>query len=60
MRRVAVAVLLAVTVLACESDNRIQVENASSTQLRVMLSVPGGGVSTVTPGPGSSASVVVT
>jgi len=60
MRRMALAVLLAVTVLACESDNRIQVENASSTQLRIMLSVPGGGVSTVTPGPGSSASVVVT
>ncbi len=60
MRRVVVAVFLAVVVLGCESDHRIQVENASSTQLRVMLSVPGGGVSTVTPAPGSSASVVVT
>ena len=60
MGRMALAVLLAVIVLGCESDNRIQIENASTTQLRVMLSVPGGGVSTVTPVPGSAASVVVT
>ncbi len=60
MRRFALLVFLAMLVLGCESDNRIMVENVSSTQVRVLLNVPGGGVSTVTPAPGGSASVIVT
>jgi len=53
------AIALSLTLAGCDSENTIQVENTSSTQLRVMVSVPGGGVSSVSPTPGSSSFVVV-
>lgn len=54
------AAALAMVVAACETDDTIQVENTTSTQLRVMIKVPGGGVSSVAPTPGNSSYVVVT
>jgi hypothetical protein len=54
-----VAAALAIVVAGCETEDTIQVENTTSTQLRVMLKVPGGGVSTVAPTPGNSSSIVV-
>ena len=60
MRRALVlAVLVAITVVGCESENVILVTSSSSTQLRVFIKVPGGGGTTVTPTPGNASSVVV-
>jgi hypothetical protein len=50
---------VAVCVVGCESENVIVVNNTSSTQLRVFIKIPGGGVTTVTPTPGNASSVVV-
>jgi hypothetical protein len=53
------ASLVAVVVVGCDSEDTIQIENTTTTQLRVMVKVPGGGVSSVAPTPGNSSYVVV-
>lgn len=54
---IAVVLALGVVVLGCDSEQLIGVDNTSSTQLRVFVKVPGGGISSVTPTPGNSSYV---
>ena len=51
--------LIALVVAGCEVENVIVVQNTTSTQLRVFVKVPGGGISTVVPTPGEASSVVI-
>jgi hypothetical protein len=53
------AIALSLALFGCNAVNTLVVENASSNQLRVILKVPGGGVSSVSPTPGNSSHVVV-
>jgi hypothetical protein len=62
LRRCLGLLVLAGTALligGCEIENVIIVTNTSSTQLRVFVKVPGGGITTVTPTPGNSSSIVI-
>src|SRR5689334_14573037 len=62
LRRVTVVgllIVIAALTVACDEENLITVENTTSTQLRVFVKVPGGGISSVFPSPGESSSVVV-
>lgn len=54
----ALAIAVALVAGGCESERLVTIDNTSSSQLRVFVKVPGGGVSSVTPAPGSSSSVV--
>lgn len=60
-RRLGLIALAGVALLVggCEFENVIIVTNESSTQLRVFVKVPGGGITTVTPTPGNSSSIVI-
>jgi hypothetical protein len=51
--------MLAAVAVGCEINDAIEVENTTTTQLRVMIKVPGGGVSSVAPTPGNSSFVPV-
>jgi len=60
-RRLSLAALivLAILVPGCQAQRVIIIENVSSRQLRVLVSAPGGIVSSVSPEPGGEATVVV-
>ncbi|MDL2334743.1 MAG: hypothetical protein QFC55_01760 [Chloroflexota bacterium] len=61
-RRLATLLLataIAALVLACDSESVITVENTTTTQLRVFVKVPGGGIDSVTPTAGEHSSVTV-
>lgn len=59
VRAVAALTLVAAVALACQGPRVISVDNGSTRQLRVFVTIPGGNVSSVAPAPGSTATVVV-
>jgi hypothetical protein len=60
LRVLAGAALVAALVVGCQGENELIVINRASTQIRVFIELPGGGIATVTPSPGSGSYVAVT
>jgi hypothetical protein len=55
----AALTFVAVVSVACQGPRLITVDNQSTRQLRVFVTVPGGNVRSVAPAPGSSATVAI-